>query len=149
MESSTDAQNFSVIGNVPQNDGVAVPGGNLLFTFADANPKSGVNYYRIKQVNADGQYSLSNVLHFTAQSSFSGINLLSNPVIDDLVVNNPAQQMISEMVVMDLTGRTMSRQSVRSQNTTVTIDVSKLLPGYYLLRVNGSTEEVTMPFIKQ
>ncbi len=149
VEHSSDAQNFSVIGHLPKNNGVALAEGKLLYSFADLIPESGDNYYRIKEVGTDGQSSLSDVLHFTKQKPEAAIHLFSDPVHDNLVVINPAQQIIGEMTVMDMEGRVISSRFDGSHNKTILVDVVKLLPGYYLLRVKATTASITIPFIKQ
>ncbi len=149
VEHSTDAENFVTIGTIPEKNNLMAALGNLLFTYVDGNPAGGINYYRIEQVDIDGASTWSKLVSIDMRSPFSGMNLLSNPIHASLVLRNPGQEMIGDMEVLDPAGRVLLRQSIRSRNTTVTLDAAKLPAGYYLLRVDGNTDVKTLPFIKQ
>jgi hypothetical protein len=137
VERSTDAINFSEIGNLAEKDGIASAGGNLLFSFSDLQPFEGINYYRINEVGPDGTNYFSKILAIKYQQSVSGIHILANPVHNMLVICNPGQQSIGEMELMDMTSRELIHQFSASQNSLITINVTRLIPGYYLLRIKG------------
>lgn len=147
IEHSTDGETFSLIGTLPGSNNPT--DGNVSFAFADGNPASGINYYRIKQVDVDGTYSYSDIIHFSFQNSFSGIRLLSNPVINNmLVIENPNQQMIQAINIIDIAGRILERKNFQSQNTSLQINLNNLTPGYYFIRVSTTAKTVSIPFIK-
>jgi hypothetical protein len=59
VERSTDAQMFATIGTV----NAAITGNNSsYYTWFDANPHSGENYYRIKSVSKSGEIKYSEVV---------------------------------------------------------------------------------------
>lgn len=149
VEHSTDAENFLTIGVIPEKNNLTAAMGSLLFSYVDGNPTEGVNYYRIKQVDIDGSSTWSKLISIDMRKPFEGMNLLSNPVHASLVLRNPGQEMIGDMEVLDPAGRLLRRQSVQSRNSMVTLDAGKLPAGYYLLRVEGNTGEITLPFIRQ
>ena len=109
----------------------------------------GMNYYRLKQVDFDGKFTLSNIIQVTAKNIFAGISLLFNPVHDHLIVSNPALHTINSLTVIDPAGRVLSSFSVRSRDSSIPLSVSNLSPGFYFLRTEGSGGVVTLPFIKR
>jgi len=147
IERSTDGETFSLISTLPKSNNSA--DGNVSFAFADGKPASGINYYRIKEVDVDGTYSYSNIIHLSFQNSFSGIRLLSNPAINNmLVIENPNQQMIQAINIIDMAGRILERKNFQSQNTSLQINLNNLTPGYYFIQVSTIAKTVSIPFIK-
>jgi hypothetical protein len=147
IERSADGENFSSIGSLSENNNSA--DGNISFAFADGNPVNGINYYRIKQVDIDGTYSYSQIIQISFHSSFSGIRLLSNPVNNNtLVIENPDQQMIKEISIIDLTGRIIDRKNFQSQNTSLQFNLNNITSGYYFMQVNTNAKTVSIPFVK-
>lgn len=59
VERSADGLFFEVIGEVPGNGNTQDPS---LYRFWDLQPLSGTNFYRLRQVDFDGQYRLSELL---------------------------------------------------------------------------------------
>lgn len=59
VERSNDAVNFGPIGQVDGNGTTSLPHN---YSLIDPHPFNGMNYYRLKQVDFDGNYSYSNVV---------------------------------------------------------------------------------------
>ncbi|MBS1512155.1 MAG: hypothetical protein JST86_15005 [Bacteroidetes bacterium] len=59
VEHSIDGVHFSSIGQVSSNGTSST---NLTYNFTDNHPVTGLNYYRLKQVDLDGQYTLSDII---------------------------------------------------------------------------------------
>lgn len=67
-----------------------------------------------------------------------------NPVWNELTLNSIANYEISEAAILDLTGQQLLR--VKGQNS---IDVSKLNPGLYFIKVKSDSDEFSLKFIKE
>gem|GEM_PF-998669 len=97
------------------------------YTYTDENPLSGTSYYRLKQVDFDGNFSYSNIadLHYERNTP---INIYPNPVREILHINTelPVQQIL----IFDTTGK-----SISPQMTNNAIDVSTLPEGIYTLKI--------------
>jgi concanavalin A-like lectin/glucanase superfamily protein/type IX secretion system substrate protein len=147
VERSTDAQNFSSIGTLPANNNATTA--NISFSFADANPENGINYYRIKQTDVDGTYSYSKIIALTFQNSSAEIKLLSNPVqSNELTVLNNGGELIKEINIVDVTGRLLTHKYLNTQNSSIPIGLNNLSRGCYFIQVNTSTKKMAMPFVK-
>lgn len=97
------------------------------YTHTDENPLSGTSYYRLKQVDFDGNFSYSNIADLYYERN-TPINIYPNPVQDILHINT--EYAIQEAIIFDTTGRT-----TKAQMTNNTINVSTLPKGIYTLKI--------------
>jgi len=72
IESSVDGNTFSTVGTV-------LASNKSNYSFTDASPVNGVNYYRIKSVDADGSYQYSSVVKVSTLAS--AVKVYPNPVV--------------------------------------------------------------------
>ncbi len=106
------------------------------YNFTDVSPLSGINIYRLKQTDINGNSTYSNnvVLNFSTKGT--GISLYPNPAKDiitvffnnDALLNTPVQ-------LSTITGRVISTTNLASGQQQ--IDLSKLPQGIYLLTFNN------------
>lgn len=59
IERSSDAINFKIIKQIP---GAINSFETKKYTYVDSNPESDINYYRLKQVDLDGNYKYTNII---------------------------------------------------------------------------------------
>ena len=130
IERSTDGNNYESIGQVASLHVLA--GGN--YTFADQFPKTGVGYYRLKQVDADGKYEYSNVLTVKRTKS-DIITLLPNPATDYFKINSPTTERL-HVQIHSSDGRLMI---AGIYTTGEQIAIGRLKPGMYTVIVNEKT----------
>ncbi|HSZ86046.1 MAG TPA: T9SS type A sorting domain-containing protein [Puia sp.] len=83
VERSTDTTNFQSIGQVQAQGSSANP---HQYTFNDIHPFGGINYYRLKQVNADSSFSYSKIVSVTF--NFSNIIIFPNPSTGVIYIQN-------------------------------------------------------------
>ncbi|MBK5270102.1 MAG: T9SS type A sorting domain-containing protein, partial [Bacteroidia bacterium] len=148
IEHSTDGVQFSLKGILSNTDGLTTASGRLLYTFSDAKPVMGINFYRIRQTDIDGRSSLSKTIQFKVSDVTSNIYLQSNPVADELVIVNFNQTGILRLLVIAVSGRMFIDRNIQSTDPVVRSDVHKLKPGYYLLKIIGANSNTTIPWIK-
>lgn len=55
------------------------------YVFYDENPKEGINYYRLKQIDFDGKYEYSNIVSVLFERSGTVYNMYPNPASNDRV----------------------------------------------------------------
>ena len=148
IEHSTDGIHFSLQGTRRDNESITTTGGRLLYTFPDTRPASGANFYRIKQVDADGNYSYSKTIQVSLRGMQSGLYIQSNPVRNELVLMNSDQKMIKQLQVIDISGKIIKEQTVNSNNSSVLLNTHELKTGYYLLRVDTGDGITNLRLIK-
>lgn len=87
------------------------------------------NYYRVMEVDHDGNKSYSKIVLLTGQASTDLLTLYPNPARKVLNVQTSFE--MREMNIIDAYGRNMFRY--RGQNRVTTIDVTKYSKGIYTL----------------
>jgi len=84
VEWSTDGQQYNKINTIRA-------AGNstqtLHYSYIHAQPIKGINYYRLKMVDIDGQFTYSPVVKINVNITSSGITIYPNPVPDFLQLN--------------------------------------------------------------
>lgn len=80
IERSDDGVHYSSLGNVPVITGAGVHS----YTFTDAHPLPGINYYRVAQASAAGTLKYSNVLPLSFNTY--SFNIYPNPAKNQLFV---------------------------------------------------------------
>ena len=150
IERSTDAKTFSKIG-VQKGYGTTSQAQN--YDYLDTNPFAGVNYYRLKQVDTDGQFTYSKTVSVEMGKRDKNINIFPNPVSNDLTVVFDKNGLYTEGVVSQLELYNLQGQLLKQQPLEAGFDESKVSmqqfpAGVYMisLRQNGqiiSTVKVT------
>jgi hypothetical protein len=150
IERSGDGKTFSSIGQVPA-------AGNSHevrdYSFVDASPFSGNNFYRLKLVDLDGKFKYSKVLVIRPTSSDKTIEVFSNPFHDQIGLRIAAIVPDRlQLSLMDAAGRICLRQSVNMQSGNNFIDLypsAGMAAGLYFLRIQGSHTDQTIRVLKQ
>lgn len=124
VQRSADGTNYSTLGFVQ------AKGSNSAYTYSDNAAVSGVNHYRLEQLDADGRKTYSNVVTVNFDG-VSGLSVYPNPATTQVTVK--ATDLVQ---VYDLSGKlVLSQQPV---NGTAVINISKLAKGTYVLK-SGKT----------
>lgn len=112
----------------------------------DASPLSGTNYYRLKQVDYDGNYKYSRIVNVKMQGPKTSISVLSNPFHNILSVNfeSAAPQLVFARLI-DIMGKQVAEEkwSVTSGNIRKDFSgISNLQHGMYILTIRNNSGEI-------
>lgn len=104
------------------------------------------SYYRIKQLDLDGQFKYSPILTADCSKNETFVSLSPNPTHEkvNLSINLNRNDYI-DVAITDLSGATVQYQEMNGQqgNNVFEIDVSQLESSYYLILIKTSTEAFT------
>lgn len=141
VERSADGRNWSNIGEIKGNDNQERVNN---YTFRDEYPLSGMNYYRLKQVDFSGTYGFSKAVSVRFNDKAIQISLSPNPVADVLTIQGiNTESGIAE--ILDQSGKVL----ITLQNQ-ASANVSTLAPGTYILRYLSATGEISLGrFVKK
>jgi hypothetical protein len=149
IERSTDGNSYSAIGKV------AAAGNSSLakdYSYIDNNV-TGNAYYRLRQVDKDAAYKLSDVVQLNSGKQKTIDQLYPNPVHEQLnVALNNDTKGSGRITVFDLTGRTMQQETIdKSQEVyTTSVNMKNLVPGLYIVEVKvGEGYKVMQRILKQ
>jgi parallel beta-helix repeat protein len=116
------------------------------------SPSSGIFYYRLKQVDLNEQYSYSKVVTVTISQAFKIQNFYPNPASSELQLTlETVSEGLLSFKVYDLYGREIIHGEQRLQvgNNRISMDVSSLLQGYYIIQLTDGKEIIAAKFIKE
>ena len=100
------------------------------YTYTHKNPSLGINYYRIKQIDYDGQYSYSNIASVVYENETRDISIYPNPASDVIYLDHPDILYWDKTELINMTGHV-----VRSSRYNNMLTVADLPDGVYVLRL--------------
>jgi len=117
------------------------------YTYIDENPSEGINYYRMKQIDFDGQFVYLKVVTVELDLlSNDDIKIYPNPVIDNLFIEHI--ETIENIIIYNSIGQPV-RQITVSEEQQLSVDVSDLAKGLYTLQLQKTNgDNITKQFVK-
>ena len=117
------------------------------YTFADENPLTANNFYRIKAVDTDGKFSYSNVISvlYTAEK---GLRVSPTIATETVLVSHPASVKTS-LRIYGTNGQLVKTVPVAAGATQTLVQVATLSAGVYVLGFGENAEQLQTRFIKQ
>jgi len=144
IERSADGITFDSIGFVSSH---SLGGAGATYSFTDATPLNGKNYYRLKQQNFDGtiNYSQIKFIDFINQGS---ITIYPNPVNDVLNISATHTFTNAQLIIRTTNGQLVKQRLLNAGNI-AQIPVSNLSPGIYSVEIKEIDSDTKLSFIKQ
>lgn len=152
VQRSTDGRNFSPIGNVSAK-GSQGAGSN--YDFIDNKVTSPISYYRLREINLNGDESFSEIVTVIA----NGVTFEVEQVLFDQIsntvevnVNVISQRQMLKAEIHDLAGRKVYSNNfwLNQGNQEIRIDANGIASGYYLLSLyDNANQRITKRFVKQ
>ncbi|RZM05335.1 MAG: choice-of-anchor D domain-containing protein [Pedobacter sp.] len=108
------------------------------YNFNDLAPFRGINTYRLKQIDYDGRFELSNIQAVNLASDAALVSIYPNPVKEQLnLVFNDSKLLNSVARITTATGSVVA--SVKLTNYRQAIDMSTYSTGIYFLSLQDGT----------
>jgi hypothetical protein len=137
IERSADGVSFADIGTVS----VTLPVANYIYTDKSAEATTGERFYRIKQVDHDGQISYSSVVTVShCDKPLTGFSVYPNPVKDKIIIQSLQKSFAALLQLTDVNGNLVQQQ--RTELTSAFgFAVNPQLPtGIYYLVIKDVTD---------
>jgi|GEM_PF-6195654 len=116
------------------------------YDYPDNVVGNGTYYYRIKSVDFDGQYELSNVQSVSINGTNSALAISPNPVVSTAILSGIEAG--STVMILDMSGQILRTEI--TNNTTYAVNASGLPSGMYIVRTVNKTGSVkTIRFLKK
>lgn len=148
---SNDGRRFIKIGQI---EGHGTTNDVQNYTFTDINPTGEIIYYRLKQVDFNGQYEYSPIvaLKADANANFSGLNLYPNPLGQQKlnVAFNASLEGISTIEILGMDGNRIfsDAYTVHKGANTIQIDIDFTPAGLYIIRLSDGIHAMSSKFRK-
>jgi hypothetical protein len=129
VEAAADAMHWKTIGFVASAGSEGNSASVLRYSFKDNNPVAGTNYYRLKQIdlNGDTEYSHIENVDFSMKKL---LVIYPNPVVDEVNILFPDWDQVVDMRIVDQSGKVI----FSSDSKTNKFDMKTYRPGQYLLQ---------------
>lgn len=145
IERSTDETNFYAIGTI------AGAGNSATFrqySFADATPGNGKNFYRLKMTSTEGKHSFSPVILLRRDAN-AAIQVFPNPSSGAFVITHPRARGTELVTMVNNAGHRLLTQRPGSNQYQTQVDASRLPKGlYYLIWNEEGTQWVRAVVIR-
>lgn len=139
VQHSTDGRSFSTIGTIP------AKGSGSTYEYQTVQAADGLNYYRLKMVDADNTYELSRVVSQRLNCNIAGITIYPTPVQDRLTITGLTHGDI--VCLYNTAGQLVHR--ARATAATHNIPMAKQPPGVYHIRIlTRSGKLITLKTVK-
>ena len=142
VEYSTNAVTFNKIGEVAAKGNSNV---QQQYSFIHSSPVAGINYYRLKQIDGNGNYSYSKIISVAFGQQQPALAMYPNPVQNVLHITG-LDAGAKDIVIYSADGKVVKR--VQSNASSVDINASALAAGTYFISVYGNGKNETQRFIK-
>jgi hypothetical protein len=143
IEKSTDGRQFTSIGFVQAN-------GQSTYTFSDAQISQGAVFYRIRNVDNDGQFKYSNILSLKNGTSSLVLKAFPLPVVNNLTIQHEAIFNNGTINITSSDGRIVRRIIPAAGSLETVVNLSALKSGIYILHFDsGNGKLQSMKFMKQ
>ncbi len=126
-------------------DGAGNSQQTIAYTHLDDNAANGISYYKLKQVDIDGQYEWSEIVAVEGAARGQDLRVYPNPCTHVLFIGGDITEG-SPLFVLDALGRTVL---VIDHASGGAVDVSQLPAGPYYLRAAQPSDQGTVPFLKR
>ncbi|MEQ8471107.1 MAG: T9SS type A sorting domain-containing protein [Marinoscillum sp.] len=147
VQRSSDGRVFEIIGEVKGNGTYS---GLLEYSFVDLSLVNQVSFYRLKQIDFDGQFEYSPVIRVETKSSNPGESYMLYPTITNghiIKINAHKSFDLRELSVYDINGAEYSVTMTKNHQSEYIVNLSGLTKGAYFLK--GSTvtgDQITKRF---
>ncbi|MBO9205187.1 MULTISPECIES: T9SS type A sorting domain-containing protein [Niastella] len=120
-------------------------GNKAVYELSD-NRSETTTYYRVTLLGKDGAKIASDVL---SVQGIVKINVYPNPVQNSLIMQHPQAVAGATVSVVGIDGRQLFAQNIQLGASQTTLNVSKLVPGNYLIILNMNGQRQSKSFIKK
>jgi parallel beta-helix repeat protein len=142
IERSTDGKSFEMIGSV---NSIGVGGAS--YSYEDLQIEKGKTYYyRIKQVDADKNYSYTEIIAINTNGGLS-VNLFPNPAGNSATLNITSEEDTQyKYILQDVLGQVTSEHviDITKGVSQAQLDFSNIANGMYILTIQSKTHTTSI-----
>ncbi|MEL6718794.1 MAG: T9SS type A sorting domain-containing protein [Bacteroidota bacterium] len=118
------------------------------YEYIDESPLNGLSYYRLKQMDVNGQFKYSDIVAIDHLEKGKYLSLFPNPAQKEIRFTLPEAitDHIIEVVIIDAMGKTVNQVSMTNDNA---IDIDHLADGMYTIIIHLDHQIFFEHFIKR
>ena len=155
IQRSLDGKEFAKIGFV---ESKAINGSSssaIEYGFTDIKPSTGINFYRLKQIDKDGKESFSEIINIKNDGNIKAeiVSIYPNPAKENISISLNSNDGGNYTIhIADITGKIVGQQFIKSNvgNNKIQFATSTYSSGTYFVKILSEDKEeiATTKFIK-
>ena len=137
IETSTDGKNFRSLASLPGADN---SNAQVNYNYTHTTPATGSNYYRLKQVDSNGEHTYSKIIAIRNQLPIPTITLYPNPANGVVTILHGTATGQEQVRILDLTGQALMQEQIKAESQSTSLAINNIAKGYYqvvYIRANG------------
>ncbi|GLR19876.1 T9SS type A sorting domain-containing protein [Portibacter lacus] len=142
VERSSDAVSWTNLGFI---EGSGNSSTQLDYQFVDQEPMAGINYYRLRQIDVDGNFKFSEIIDIRTNIDNKTILLFPNPARDKLSIHTGTLE-DAKVSIFNQIGVLVKEIIVNEED--LVMDISLLNKGNYILKVEKEETVIVKNFMK-
>ena len=132
IQRSNDGSTFQTIGQIKGNGTTATPQD---YAFTDDAAANGINYYRLQQVDFDGTMAISKAVSAYVGSGKTVFKVFPSVTKDVVNVEFKTDDAAAELTISNVAGQVVKRQKLENTEGYLTVNLSDLPNGSYIVRL--------------
>ncbi len=136
IERSSDGVYFETIENI---EGAGNSSKQITYFYTDENPTTGMNYYRLKQTDFDGNFEYFDIKSIEISKLSDQVSIYPNPSNGIFTISLSSKNQ-THYSIMDYSGKIISYGQLSSLETN--FDFSHISSGIYFLKIASITHKI-------
>jgi hypothetical protein len=146
LETSRDGITFSLLATINSQGNSAT---TQQYSYLHIKPTSGVNYYRLKQIDWNGDFEYSKIISLTVANTTSRSFVYPVPAKNAITINFGNLITKTELEIFSADMKNVRREMINGSSLTKTLDISNLSKGIYFIRYKKGDNMEVLRFIKE
>jgi D-alanyl-D-alanine carboxypeptidase len=143
IENSTDGQSFSELATIAA---AGISQSEKHYSYLHLDPTTGKNYYRLKSVDLDGNFSYSKVRMLSDENKETRITVYPNPVSDELIIETEETGKAFKIKIFNQTGQIFYTGSGTGK---IRIQTNSYAPGIYFIKLESEKSMIIKKIVKE
>ncbi len=145
IEKSVDGTSFVSLANIAASGNTQ---SKKAYGYTDNTFLKGINYYRLKMVDADGRFTYSKIIAIAAPA-INAITVFPNPVKDKLFIRLAGVPAATGITIADAKGTIVKQLHLKAGSTDASVNTMGLPAGVYSISIQSGKLKNTQQFIKE
>lgn len=146
LETSRDGINFSLLATIGSQGNSAA---NQQYSYLHIKPSSGMNYYRLKQIDWNGDFEYSKIISLNIANTISRSVVYPVPAKNTITISFGSLLTKTELEIFSADMKNIHREIITVPSMTKTIDISRLSKGIYFIRYKKGDNTEVVRFVKE
>ena len=113
------------------------------YKYEDRTTTDETTYYRLKQIDTNGQFEYSQIISIKNQLKNLEVNVFPNPSKDFITISGVSSE--SQIIITNNSNKIIIDQMI---NDGETVDISRLLDGVYTITISNNSKKSTQRLVK-